>query len=92
MLSHFWEMDYVERGLNPNHHGIQVGVATPVIARFFEEVEDMAKAYSMEVEKVKEYLSDNDKESIMEDLKVKKAVALVKDSAVATLEPKSDEE
>jgi len=52
----------------------------------------MAKAYSMEVEKVKEYLSDNDKESIMEDLKVKKAVALVKDSAVATLEPKSDEE
>lgn len=59
---------------------------------FNKEVEDMAKAYSMEVEKVKEYLSDNDKESIMEDLKVKKAVALVKDSAVATLEPKSDEE
>lgn len=41
MLSHFWEMDYVERGLNPNHHGIQVGCATPVIARFFEEVEDI---------------------------------------------------
>ncbi len=41
MLSHFWEMDYVERGVNPNHHGIQVGVATPVIARFFEEVEDI---------------------------------------------------
>lgn len=41
MLSHFWEMDYVERGLNPNHHGIQVGVATPVIARFFELCEDI---------------------------------------------------
>lgn len=41
MLSHYWEMDYVERGVNPNHHGIQVGVATPVIARFFEEVEDI---------------------------------------------------
>ncbi len=41
MLSHFWEMDYVERGLNPNHHGIQVGVATPVIARFFEELTDI---------------------------------------------------
>ncbi len=41
MLSHFWEMDWVERGLNPNHHGIQVGVATPVIARFFEEMEDL---------------------------------------------------
>lgn len=41
MLSHFWEMDYIARGLNPNHHGIQVGVATPVIARFFEEMEDL---------------------------------------------------
>lgn len=41
MLSHFWEMDYISRGLNPNHHGIQVGVATPVIARFFEEMEDI---------------------------------------------------
>lgn len=41
MLSHFWEMDYIERGLNPNHHGIQVGVATPVIARFFELMEDL---------------------------------------------------
>ena len=41
MLSHFWEMDYVARGLNPNHHGVQVGVATPVIARFFEEMEDL---------------------------------------------------
>lgn len=39
MLSHYWEMDYIARGLNPNHHGIQVGVATPVIARFFEEME-----------------------------------------------------
>ena len=41
MLSHFWEMDYIARGLNPNHHGIQVGVATPVIARLFEELEDI---------------------------------------------------
>jgi glycerol-1-phosphate dehydrogenase [NAD(P)+] len=41
MLSHFWEMDFLARGLNPNHHGVQVGVATPVIARFFEEMEDM---------------------------------------------------
>lgn len=41
MLSHFWEMDYIARGLNPNHHGIQVGVATPVIARFFEDLEDI---------------------------------------------------
>lgn len=41
MLSHFWEMDYIARGLDPNHHGIQVGVATPIIARFFEEMADL---------------------------------------------------
>ncbi len=41
MLSHFWEMDSIARGQNPNHHGIQVGVATPVIARFFEELSDI---------------------------------------------------
>ncbi|MBQ4269191.1 MAG: sn-glycerol-1-phosphate dehydrogenase [Clostridia bacterium] len=41
MLSHYWEMDFIARGLNPNHHGIQVGVATVVIARFFEALEDI---------------------------------------------------
>ncbi len=41
MLSHYWEMDYIARGLNPIHHGTQVGVATPVIARFFELMEDL---------------------------------------------------
>ncbi len=41
MLSHYWEMDYIARGLNPNHHGIQVGVASTVIARFFEELADI---------------------------------------------------
>ncbi len=40
MLSHYWEMDSIARGENPNHHGIQVGVATPVIARFFELLAD----------------------------------------------------
>ncbi len=44
MLSHYWEMDYIARGLNPNHHGIQVGVATVVIARFFEELADILPA------------------------------------------------
>ena len=41
MLSHFWEMDYIDRGLNPVHHGTQVGTATVVIARFFEELRDI---------------------------------------------------
>ena len=34
-------MDYIARGINPNHHGIQVGVATPDYARFFEELADI---------------------------------------------------
>jgi len=41
MLSHYWEMDFIAKGLNPNHHGIQVGVATVVIARYFEELENL---------------------------------------------------
>lgn len=40
MLSHFWEMDQIARGESPLHHGIMVGVATPVIARFYEEMEE----------------------------------------------------
>ena len=48
MLSHYWEMDYIARGLNPNHHGIQVGVATPVIARIFELCEDILPAGVMD--------------------------------------------
>lgn len=38
LLSHYWEMDYIARGLNPIHHGIQVGVASVAIARVFEEL------------------------------------------------------
>lgn len=41
MLSHYWEMDFIARGLNPNHHGIQVGVATVAIARYFEELKNL---------------------------------------------------
>ncbi len=41
MLSHYWEMDFIARGLNPNHHGTQVGVATPVIAEIYEELADI---------------------------------------------------
>lgn len=40
LLSHFWEMDYIKRGLNPNHHGLQVGIATVIIAKVFEAVAD----------------------------------------------------
>lgn len=44
MLSHYWEMDFIARGLNPNHHGVQVGVATRVIARCFEILEPLLPA------------------------------------------------
>ncbi len=61
MLSHYWEMDFIARGLNPNHHGIQVGVATPVIARFFEEMADLLPegtgALCPSAEEIKELLA-----------------------------------
>lgn len=41
MLSHFWEMEYIKRGLNPIHHGTQVGVATVIIAKIFEALSDV---------------------------------------------------
>lgn len=47
MLSHFWEMDYIARGLNPNHHGVQVGVASGVIAEIYEELADILPAESV---------------------------------------------
>lgn len=40
MLSHYWEMDFIAKGRYPELHGIKVGVATPIIAEFFEELSD----------------------------------------------------
>ncbi len=36
ILAHFWEMAKLAGGKTPELHGIQVGVATPIIARLFE--------------------------------------------------------
>ena len=47
LLSHIWEMDYIARGLNPIHHGVQVGAATPVILRLYEEMQDVIPAETM---------------------------------------------
>lgn len=41
MLSHFWEMAVIARGENPELHGIKVGIATPIIARVFDEMKDL---------------------------------------------------
>ena len=55
-----------------------------------KEYEDMAKAYSMEVEKIKEIV---DAKGVGADLKVKKAIDLVREKAVVTeVEDKHDAE
>ncbi|MEG0378820.1 MAG: sn-glycerol-1-phosphate dehydrogenase, partial [Eubacterium sp.] len=41
MLSHYWEMDFIAHNRFPELHGIKVGVATPIIAEFFEELADI---------------------------------------------------
>lgn len=41
MLSHYWEMEVISRGENPELHGIKVGIATPLIAAIFDEMRDI---------------------------------------------------
>lgn len=40
MLSHYWEMEVIARGENPELHGIKVGIAAPVIAEVFDEMRE----------------------------------------------------
>lgn len=40
MLSHYWEMAVIASGKNPELHGIKVGIATPIIAKIFDEMND----------------------------------------------------
>ena len=47
-----------------------------------EELNNMAKAYNMEIEKVKELIGEEEKKQIASDIEVKKAVDLVTDAAV----------
>lgn len=49
---------------------------------FETEASNMAKAYQMEVEKFKELISEREKEQIMMDLAVQKAVDFITDAAV----------
>lgn len=41
-------MDYIAHGKNPIHHGITVGVATPVACQLYEEVQDILPEGVME--------------------------------------------
>lgn len=47
-----------------------------------EELVKMAEAYNMEVEKLKEYMSDKEKEQIKEDMAVQEAVTFLAENAV----------
>ena len=47
-----------------------------------EELNNMAKAYNMEIEKVKELIGEEEKKQIAADIEVKKAVDFVTDAAV----------
>ena len=46
-----------------------------------EELKTMAEMYGMELDKVKTLIGDNEKESMKEDLKIRKAVALIADNS-----------
>ena len=50
--------------------------------RLEEELKKMADSYQMEVEKLKEFMGDNEKKQMKEDIAVQDAVTLIADAAV----------
>ena len=50
--------------------------------RLDEELKKMADSYQMEVEKLKEFMGDNEKQQMKEDIAVQEAVTLIADAAV----------
>jgi len=53
---------------------------------FNKELEEMSKAYNMELDKLKESIGEEEKKSMMVDIAVSKAVDFIRDSAVETEE------
>ena len=49
---------------------------------FNKELEEMSKAYNMEIDKLKESIGEEEKKSMMADLAVSKAVDFIRDAAV----------
>lgn len=45
-----------------------------------EELKTMAESYQMEIDKLKELIGDNEKDSIKKDIAVKKALELLSDN------------
>ena len=56
------------------------------------EMEKLASAYDMELDKIKELMGDAEKESMKKDLAVQKAVALVMDNVKERAKAKSKKE
>lgn len=50
--------------------------------RLDEELQKMAEAYQMEVDKLKEFMGDNEKKQIKQDIAVQEAVTVLADAAV----------
>ena len=55
MLSHYWEMAVIAAGKNPELHGIKVGIATPIIAKIFDEMKDFLPKSVVEIAPSAEY-------------------------------------
>ncbi len=56
------------------------------------ELENMAKIYGMEVDKLKEFIKDGEKENLKDELKIKKAVNKIVDAAKVKRASKKKEE
>ena len=50
--------------------------------RLEEELKKMADAYQMEVDKLKEFMGENEKKQMKEDIAVQEAVTLITEAAV----------
>ena len=50
--------------------------------RLEEELQKMADSYQMEIDKLKEFMGDNEKEQMKDDIAVQEAVTLIADAAV----------
>ncbi len=58
LLSHYWEMDAIAHGKNPEFHGIQVGVAAGVVANAFKILEDILPESTKEMKPEPEEIYD----------------------------------
>ena len=57
-----------------------------------EELKKMAEMYGMEVEKLKEYMGDAEKDSMKKDMAIQKAVDLIMENIKERAKPKSKKE